>query len=80
MEKKPAPSKRQQAWKNEGEGSASAAKRYDEAARKFAREGEVEEKAEEAKRAVERDEEGELRRAEEAGKRRIAEEDPLLRK
>ena len=63
---------------NEGEGSKSAAKHYDDAATEFARSGNVAEKSAEAAKAVEESAE-ELQRAEDEGRRHSAGEDPLLR-
>ena len=60
---------------NEGEGSRSAARHYNEATEKYVREGKVEKAAREAERAVDGPEGEELRRAEEEGKRHAAEKD-----
>lgn len=54
---------------NEGEGSRTAAKQYNDAQKKFVESGKVEPAAEKAKKSVEGDEAEDLRRAEEAGKR-----------
>ncbi|HUK59693.1 MAG TPA: hypothetical protein VLV50_10725 [Stellaceae bacterium] len=62
--------------RNEGEGNRTAARRYDKAQQEFVKRGKVEEKARESERAVERDERKELERAEQEGRRHIAEEDP----
>lgn len=64
--------------RNEGEGSQTGARQYDEGAREFAKSGRVEGAAEDARAAVEGPEADELRAAEEAGKARSAEEDPAL--
>jgi hypothetical protein len=53
---------------NEGEGSRTAAKRYNEAQRKFVESGKVEPAAKDAEHALETDEAEELRRAEEEGR------------
>jgi hypothetical protein len=63
----------------EGEGSYTGAKRYDDEAEQFAREEDVDALAKEAAEVSE-EEKGVLRAAEQAGKERIAEEDPELRK
>lgn len=54
---------------NEGEGSRTAAKEYNDAQKKFVDSGKVQPAAEQAKKSVESAEAEELRRAEEAGKR-----------
>lgn len=54
--------------KNEGEGSRSAAREYNERTRTFVRDEDVEAKAEEARAAVEGDEAQDLQKAEEVGK------------
>lgn len=66
--------------KNEGEGSRTAARRYNEAQREFADTGQVEEKAKEAKKAREGSERNELERAEQVGKEHAKEEDPSLKR
>jgi hypothetical protein len=68
------------AQKNEGEGNRTAARQYDSDTRKFVRSGRIEEKAREAEKALDGDERADLEEAEAAGKRRAAEEDPLLKK
>jgi hypothetical protein len=55
--------------KNEGEGSRTAARRYDQAVQKTVRSGAVATKAREAARALEGPEGSELRRAEALAKR-----------
>jgi len=55
---------------NEGEGNKTAAREYNEAQRLFVQSGAVEEKAQEAARAMSSPERVELERAEEIGKRR----------
>ena len=65
---------------NEGEGSRTGARQYDEATKRFAKSGKVEKKAREARDAVEGEEGKELEKAEAEGKRHIAEEDPALKK
>src|SRR5262249_10691805 len=62
--------------KNEGEGSKTAAKEYDDKASKFAGSGQVDDKAKEARRAIDGDEGDDLREAEREGKSKIADEDP----
>jgi hypothetical protein len=62
---------------NQGEGNKTAARGYNRDATEHARSGDVEREAEEAREAV--DSQGdELQRAEDEGKRHIAEEDPEL--
>lgn len=65
---------------NEGEGNHTAAKQYDDAQRKFAQSGKVEPAAKDAAQAVDGPEGEELRKAEDAGKRRAHGEDPQLKK
>jgi hypothetical protein len=55
---------------NEGEGNKTAAREYNEAQRRFVQSGAVEEKAQEAARAMSSPERVELERAEAIGKRR----------
>ncbi len=66
------------AWPNEGEGSRSGARAYDEATEKFAKSGKVEQKAREARQAVDGAEGKELERAEAEGRRHAKGEDPAL--
>jgi hypothetical protein len=66
------------AWPNEGEGSRSGARAYDEASEKFAKSGKVDEKAREARQAVDGPEGKQLERAEAEGKRHAKGEDPAL--
>jgi hypothetical protein len=63
----------------EGEGSYSGAKRYDSEAEKFAEEEDVDALARQAVEETEAQKEV-YEEAERAGKERIAEEDPALRK
>jgi hypothetical protein len=63
---------------NEGEGSRTAAREYDRAAEKFAKSGKVEEKAREARDAVDSPESSELERAEAEGRRHAKGEDPAV--
>jgi hypothetical protein len=65
---------------NQGEGDRESARRYNQNAEQFKKSGQVDEAAEQAKKAVEGPGGAELREAEEQGKKRIAEEDPLLRR
>lgn len=67
------------AWANEGEGSRSAARAYNEGGAKTEKSGKVEEKAREAAEALDGPEGAELRHAEEAGKRHSHGEDPALK-
>jgi hypothetical protein len=62
-----------------GEGNHEADRRYREETERFIASGRVDEAAREAKRAVEEDE-GELEAAEKAGRARVAEEDPEVKK
>ncbi len=62
--------------RNEGEGNRTAARQYNDAQQNFVRSGKVDEKAREARDAVEGAEGKDLRDAELVGKRHIAEEDP----
>ena len=72
------PKKAGGAWRNEGEGSRSAARAYDRVAEKFGRSGKVEQKAREARDALDSPEGKELERAEAEGKSHSKGEDPLL--
>jgi hypothetical protein len=63
---------------NEGEGNKTAAREYNEAQKRFAQSGKVEEKAREAEHALDGPEKDALKRAEEVGKRHIAGEDPAV--
>ena len=65
---------------NEGEGSRTAARKYNQAGQSFAQSGKVEDKAREAKEALEGEQGDELRQAETVGKSHVAEEDPKLKK
>jgi Fe-Mn family superoxide dismutase len=62
----------------EGEGSYSAARAYRQGVEKTVKSGTIEEKAQEAKRALEGDEGDELREAERRGRRAAKMEDPAL--
>jgi hypothetical protein len=66
--------------KVEGEGSYSATRAYDAGVEKTVKSGKVEQKAQEAKRAVDGAEGVELRKAEAEGKRHSHGEDPALSK
>ncbi|MBI1980541.1 MAG: hypothetical protein HYS63_03075 [Methylocystis sp.] len=57
---------------NEGEGSRTAAKQYNEATRKFVESGKVDKAAKDAERAIEGDEAEELKRAEDKGRAHAA--------
>jgi hypothetical protein len=63
---------------NEGEGSRSGARAYDEGTEKFAKSGKVEQKAREARQAVDSSEDKELQAAETEGRRHAKGEDPAL--
>ncbi|HEX7968184.1 MAG TPA: hypothetical protein VF502_08190 [Stellaceae bacterium] len=71
--------KKDKTQRNEGEGNRTAARQYNEDQQKFVRSGKVEEKAKEARGAVQGAEGKELRDAELVGKRHIAEEDPEVK-
>src|SRR5262245_701025 len=64
--------------KNQGEGDRESDRRYREGARQFVDEGRVRPAARAARRAVDGPEAAELSAAEQAGKARIAEEDPEI--
>ena len=66
--------------KNEGEGNRTAARNFNEKQQAFAKSGKVEEKAQEARRAVDSAEGEELRQAELIGKRHAADEDPEIKR
>jgi hypothetical protein len=66
---KPTTEQDRQTTENEGEGSRSAARRYNEGVEEYVKSGRVEEAAEKAEDAVDGPEGEELRRAEEEGKR-----------
>jgi hypothetical protein len=62
--------------KNQGEGDRESARRYNANAKEHAGSGRSEQAAEQARRDIEGPEAEELSRAEQEGKKRIAEEDP----
>jgi hypothetical protein len=64
---------------NEGEGSRSGARAYNQATKEFVDSGRVGDAAQQAKKAVEGGEKAELERAEAEGKRHAKGEDPALR-
>ena len=64
---------------NEGEGSKTAAREYNQKASEHARSGKSDPAAKEAEKAIEGDEATDLQRAEDEGRKHIAEEDPELR-
>ena len=66
--------------KNEGEGNKTAAREYNKGTTEFAKSGQVEGKAREAKRAVDGPEGEKLRAAEREGQSHSHGEDPQLRK
>ena len=66
--------------RNEGEGSRTAAKEYNERTKQFIEKGDVEAKAKEASAALDRAEGEELRWAEEQGRAHAHEEDPQVRR
>ncbi|MBG0794603.1 hypothetical protein IYY11_14705 [Methylocystis sp. H62] len=57
---------------NEGEGSRTAAKQYNDATRKFVESGKVDKAAKDAEQAIEGDEAEELKRAEDEGRAHAA--------
>lgn len=63
--------------RNEGEGNKTAARQYNEAQRRFADSGKVEEKAREAEKSLDT-EKPKLEQAEPIGKRHKAAEDPEI--
>jgi len=65
--------------KNQGEGNREAAKQYNEATKRHVSEHDTKEEAKKAKSALESDREA-LKRAEEKGKNRAAEEDPQVKR
>jgi hypothetical protein len=66
--------------RNEGEGSRTAAKDYNERTKRFVETEDVEAKAEEAAAALDSEEGQALRRAEEKGRARAKDEDPNVRR
>jgi hypothetical protein len=72
------PTDRDSMQENEGEGSRTAAREYNDAAHRFVQSGRVQESSEQAKSAVEGGEKAELERAETVGKSKIREEDPVV--
>jgi hypothetical protein len=65
--------------RNEGEGNKTAGRQYNEAQRRFVESGQVEDKAREAKKALDGPEKTELQRAEAIGKGHSAGEDSKVR-
>lgn len=65
---------------NEGEGNKTAARRYNEATKDFAKSGQVDSKAQEAKKATEGADGDVLRRAEAEGRSHAKGEDPALKR
>lgn len=65
---------------NQGEGDRESARRYNQNAEDFSQSGQVKEAAEQAKRDVEGPDGAKLRSAEQEGKKRIAEEDPAVKR
>ena len=65
-------SKKDLGLENEGEGSRSAARRYDASVREFVESGKVDEAAKKAEEALEGPEAEELKKAEEEGKKHAA--------
>lgn len=64
--------------KNEGEGNRTAAREYNEAAKRFAESGRVPESGKRAKEAIEGSEKAELEQAERIGKSKMRDEDPAI--
>jgi hypothetical protein len=65
---------------NEGEGNRTAARQYNQAQHEFARSGKVDDKAQEARKAVDGVEGDDLRDAELIGKRHVAGEDSEIKR
>jgi hypothetical protein len=65
---------------NEGEGNKTAAREYNQAQKRFAQSGKVEQKAREAEEALDGPEKEALQQAEAIGKRHSAGEDPAVKK
>jgi hypothetical protein len=70
----------QRSGPNEGEGSQTGARQYNEATREFVANGKVKKAADDAAKAVSGPEAEALKRAEAEGKRHSHGEDPALRK
>ena len=70
---------RDQRDQNEGEGSRTAARVYNDATERFAKSGRAEEAGARAKAAIDSDEKGDLKRAEAIGKSKARAEDPAIR-
>jgi hypothetical protein len=68
------------AGKNQGEGNRDAARAYNESTREFVDSGKVESSAQDAKRARQGAERGDLDRAEEIGKGHAKAEDPQVKR
>ena len=66
-QKKPRPQK-QRSQPNEGQGSRTAARNYNEDLQRFVKKGQVQHAAEKARRALDSDEAPDLKRAEELGR------------
>ena len=65
--------------KNEGEGNKTAARHYNEKTENFAKSGQVDQKAQEARDALDGDEARELEHAEAEGKSHARGEDPAVK-
>jgi hypothetical protein len=65
---------------NEGEGNKTAAREYNQAQKRFAQSGKVEQKAREAEEALDGPEKEALQQAEAIGNRHSAGEDPVVKK
>lgn len=65
---------------NQGEGNKTAARRYNEAQRRFVHSGKVDERAHAAEEALDSAERSELEHAELVGRRHAADEDPAVKK
>jgi len=64
--------------RNEGEGSRTAARKFNKQAREFAESGKVNAAAEKAKEAIQGPERDELKEAEAKGQERAREQDPAV--
>lgn len=65
---------------NEGEGNKTAARRYNDATEDFAKSGQVDRKAQEAKQAIDGKDGDTLRKAETEGRNHAKGEDPALKR
>jgi hypothetical protein len=73
-----AKSSQQVSGRNEGEGSRTAARKFNKQAREFAQSGKVDSAAKKAKEALQGPERKELKEAEAKGQERAREQDPAV--